>query len=524
MAKILIADSLGATGIGILEEAGHRVDLLSPEDKPRLAELLPQYESVIVRSATRMTRELLEAGERLRVVGRAGIGVDNIDVEAATERGILVVNAPTANSMSATEHTFALLLALTRNVPAADRSMKAGQWDRKSFLGSELHGKTLGLIGCGQIGQRVASRARGFEMQVVAYDPYLSPETARSLGVEPVELDELVARADVVSFHVPLTDGTRNLLDAERIARLKPGCFVVNCGRGGVIDEQALFAALESGQVAGAALDVFSEEPPADFSLASHERVVATPHIGASTREAQARIAEETARMVAAALKGSLAVSAVNLPFRGAGTRGEPYLRLAEQLGCLAASWLSRSAAVRRLEVGLWGVDEELELPVSVAAVRGTLTPALGSGVNYVNAGAVAQERGLEVVRATHSDAVDHRPLIEVVVSAGDSKVSVAGTIHGAGQGRVVRLDGLPLEFEPSGLLLILRNRDVPGVIGRFATLLGDARINIAAIHLARESDDQAIAVLRLDEPPKQDVLESLRELPEVHSADVVSI
>lgn len=523
MAKILIADSLGAAGIGLLEEAGHRVDLLAVEDRPRLAELLPEYDSVIVRSTTRMTRELLAAGTRLRVVGRAGIGVDNIDVEAATERGILVVNAPTANSMSATEHTFALLLALTRNVPAADRSMKAEQWDRKSFLGSELHGKTLGLIGCGQIGQRVASRARGFEMQVVAYDPFLSPEIARSLSVEPVELDELVARADVVSFHVPLTDGTRNLLDAERIARLKPGCFVVNCGRGGVLDEQALLEALNDGRVAGAALDVFAQEPPADFALARHERVVATPHIGASTKEAQARIAEETARMVAAALDGSLAVSAVNLPFRGAGTRGEPYLQLAEQLGCLAASWIE-SAAVDRLQVGLWGIDEELETPVSVAAVRGALTPALGSSVNYVNANAVARERGLEVVRATHSQATDHSLLVEVVASAGEASVAVAGTVHAGGQARVVRLDGMPLEFEPSGLLLILRNRDVPGVIGRFASLLGEAEINIAAIHLARESDDQAIAVLRLDQAPSDAVLEALLALPEVHSADVVAL
>ena len=522
MPRILIADSLGPAGIVILEEAGHRVDLLSADDKPRLAEILPEYDSVIVRSATRLDAGLLEAGTKLKVVGRAGIGVDNIDIQAATERGILVVNAPTANSISATEHTFALLLGLARNVPAADRSLKEGRWDRKSFVGKELYGRTLGIVGFGQIGQRVAARARGFEMNVIAFDPYINADVARSLGVEPVEIDGLVEKADFLTFHTPLTDGTRNLLNGERISKMKPGSVVVNCGRGGVLDEVALLAALESGHLAGAALDVFAQEPPVDFALVRHPKVVATPHIGAMTREAQQRIAVETARMVSAALDGSLSVSAVNLPFRGAGTRGEPFLRLGQQLGRLGASFLG--GAPDRLEVGLWGIDEDLELPVSVAAVKGALTPALGETVNYVNAGTIASERGLDVVRTTHTPSGDYVHLLEVAVAAGDNEVRVAGTIYGVGELRVVRLSGFPLEFEPEGLLLILRNRDVPGVIGRFGAILGDRGINIAAIHLAREADEQAIAVLRLDELPDQAALEALLALPEVHSADVVAL
>ncbi len=522
MAQILITDSLGPAGIALLEEAGHRVDLLAAEDRPKLAELLGDYDSVIVRSGTRLDRDLLAAGTKLRVVGRAGIGVDNIDIQAATERGILVVNAPTANSMSATEHTFAMLLSLARNVPSADRSMKSGDWDRKAFVGNELYGKTLGIIGFGQIGQRVAARARGFEMEVAAFDPFINAEVARSLDVEPMELDDMLPRADFISFHTPLTDGTRNLLDAERIASLKPGAVVVNCGRGGVLDEAALLEAIESGHVAGAALDVFASEPPEDFALAQHPNVVATPHIGASTREAQERIAVETARMVSAALEGSLAVSAVNLPFRGSGTRGEPFLRLAEQLGRLGASCLG--GAPSRLEVALWGVEEALETPVSVAAVKGALTPALGAGVNYVNAGAIANDRGLEVVRASHSEPADYSHLIEVSVSSDVGDISVAGTIYGRGELRVVRLSGFPLEFEPSGLLLILRNNDIPGVIGRFGTIIGDAGINIADIHLARQGDDAALAVLRLDQSPSDALLEQLLGLPEVTSAVVVSL
>lgn len=314
MAKILISDSLDPSGLSLFKEAGVEVHQLTAEERPRLPEILADYEALVVRSSTQVTADLMKAGKKLKVVGRAGIGVDNVDVAAATELGILVVNAPTANLMSATEHTFALLLSLARRVPEADASMKAGEWNRK-LTGVELQGKTLGVIGFGRIGQRVADRARGFEMKVVAYDPFLDATVARKLDVELLPLDDLLARADVITFHTPLTKESRNLLNRERIAKMKKGALVVNCGRGGVIDEEALLEALESGHLGGAALDVFAEEPPKDLRLVRHKRVVATPHLGAQTVEAQERISIETAQMVLAALSGSPEVAAVNGPF-----------------------------------------------------------------------------------------------------------------------------------------------------------------------------------------------------------------
>ncbi len=315
MPKILIADSLDPSGLSLFQEAGMEVHQLTAEERPRLPEILADYEALVVRSSTQVTADLMKAGKKLKVVGRAGIGVDNVDVPAATGLGILVVNAPTANLVSATEHTFALLLSLARRVPEADASTKAGGWDRK-LTGVELQGKTLGVIGFGRIGQRVADRARAFEMKIVAYDPLLDDAAARRLNVELLPLDDLLARADVITFHAPLTKESRNLLSRERIATMKKGALVVNCGRGGVIDEEALLEALESGHLGGAALDVFAEEPPKDLRLVRHKRVVATPHLGAQTVEAQERISIETAQMVLAALSGSPDVAAVNRPVR----------------------------------------------------------------------------------------------------------------------------------------------------------------------------------------------------------------
>jgi D-3-phosphoglycerate dehydrogenase len=319
--RILIADPLEKSGIDILRSAGAEVTVVESADRPRLKELIADADALVVRSATKVTRELLAAAPKLKVVGRAGIGVDNVDVPAATELGVLVVNAPTANVMSAVEHTFALLLALARHIPAADASMKRGEWDRKTFKGVELQGKTLGLVGFGKIGQRVGARARAFEMEVIFVDPAIDAARGRQLGAEKVTVDELVERADVVSFHCPLNPGTRGILGAERIARLRKGALVVNCGRGGVVDETALLAALESGHLAGAALDVYEQEPPNRPELARHPRVVATPHIGAQTDEAQERIAVETANMVIAALAGDERIAAVNRPLAVAGRR-----------------------------------------------------------------------------------------------------------------------------------------------------------------------------------------------------------
>src|SRR3954453_4814230 len=335
MPKILIADTLDPSGLALFAEAGVEVYQLQPDERPRLPEILADYDALVGRSSTQATAELLKAGNRLKVVGRAGIGVDNVDVAAATELGILVVNAPTANLMSATEHTFALLLSLARRVAEADASMKAGEWNRK-LTGIELQGKTLGIIGFGRIGQRVADRARGFEMKILAYDPFLDAAAARRLEVELLPLDDLLARADMVTLHVPFTEQTKNLLNRDRLAKMKKGALLGNCARGGGVDEAALLEALEAAHLGGAALDVFAEEPPKDLTLVRHKKVVATPHLGAQTREAQERISKETAERVVAALGGSLSVAAVTLPSRPTGGRAEPYLALGETLGRMA--------------------------------------------------------------------------------------------------------------------------------------------------------------------------------------------
>lgn len=515
MARILIADTLDPSGLEIFKASGVEIHQLTAEERPRLLEILDGYDALVVRSSTQVTADVLRAGKSLKVVGRAGIGVDNVDVAAATEQGILVVNAPTANLMSATEHTFALLLSLARRVPEADASMKSGGWDRK-LTGVELQGKTLGVIGFGRIGQRVADRARGFEMKIVAFDPFLDGAAARRLEVDLLPLEELLAVSDVVTLHVPLTDQTRNLLNRESLAKMKKGALIINCARGGVIDEEALLEALESGHIGGAGLDVFAEEPPKDLRLVKHKKVVATPHLGAQTREAQERISKETAEMVLAALSGSLAVAAVNLPFRPAGGRAEPYMALGETLGCMACSLLG--SAPQSLKVDVWGLDEALRVPVSVAVLKGVLAPFLGEAVNYVNAERIAGQRGIEVVRSTHSAPGEYPQLVEVTLSGGGKSVEIGGTLFGERDPRVVRFEGYRLEFRPEGKLLVMENRDVPGVVGRIGTLLAEKDVNIADIHLARRGQE-ALAVLRLDQEPTQELLESLRAQPEVKSA-----
>lgn len=523
MFRILVADPLDAIGIAMLGQSGAEVHELQEDERPRLPELIADFDALVVRSATKVTADLLRAGKRLKVVGRAGIGVDNVDVATATELGILVVNAPTANVLSATEHTFALMLALARKLPAADASIKAGVWDRKSFVGCELQGKTLGIVGFGRIGQRVAARARAFEMKVLAFDPFLDASVARREEVEPVSLEEVLRRADVVTLHTPLTAETRNLINAERLALMKPGALLINCGRGGVVDEDALLRALDSGHLAGAALDVYEQEPLQDFVLARHPKVVATPHIGAQTREAQERIATETARMVAMALEGSLAITAVNLPFRPAGPKGTPFLHLGEQLGKLAASLLGGSLS--RLQVDFWGVEDGLQTPVTVAVLKGALTPSMGTGVNYVNAERVAESRGIAVVHSAHRQPSVYAQLVAVKVEGANGTLDLAGTIFGEGDIRVVRFRGFPLEFRPEGTLMVMRNLDVPGVIGELGRHLGAAEINIADIHLAREPGKrEAVAALHLDRQPAAAVVEALRAMSQVLEVRVVDL
>jgi len=512
MYRILVSDPLEPTGLAMLRDAGHEVTELPGEERHRIPELIPDYDALVVRSGTQVTPEILRAGKRLRVVGRAGIGV-----------GILVVNAPTANLLSAAEHTFALLLALARNVSLADSDIKSGAWNRKKWVGTEIQGKTLGVIGFGRIGQQVARRAKAFDMKIVAYDPFLDAEVIRRHDAEPANLEDLLAVADVVTLHVPMTKETRNILSAERIAAMKPGALVVNCARGGILDEVALLEALEEGRIQGAALDVFAEEPPTDYALAAHPRVLATPHLGAQTREAQVRISTETAKMVVKALEGSLTVTAVNLPFRPAGTAGEPFLRLAEKLGTLTSSLLEGS--VNRLDVELRGVEEGLQVPITIAALKGALARHQGEAVNYVNAERVASARGIEVARTASSELADYPNLVTVRLHGSGGSVEASGTLYYDREARIVMLEGYDLEFRPKGTLLVVRNHDVPGVVGKLGTQLGEDGINIAEINLSRRAgSDQALAVARLDQGPPVGFLDRLRELDEVRTADLVDV
>lgn len=523
MYRILIADPLHQSGIRLLEEANVEIHQLTQQERPELVHMIRDFDALIVRSMTKVDAALIASGERLRVVGRAGIGVDNVDVAAATKHGILVVNAPTANLVSAAEHTFALLLSLVRNITQADRSVKGGEWDRQKFLGTELQGKCLGIVGLGRIGRSVALRAKAFDMRIVAFDPYLDPAVAQKIDVQTMPLDELMRLADIVTLHTPLTDQTRNLVGREQIGQMKPGAFLINCGRGGLVDEAALLEGLEQGKIAGVGLDVFVEEPPQDLRLVRHSRVVATPHIGAQTKEAQERVATETARMVLSALSGSLAVTAVNLPFGDVGPPGQVYLSLAEQLGRLAG--LVMGSSIQEVKVDLWGIEKGLRTPVAIAALKGALAAFLGEPISLINAEQMAEERGVELVISTHRRTRDYSHLMGVELRGESAKVTVAGALFGEKDPRVVRFEGKQLEFRPEGRLLVIRNRDVPGVVGRVGSILGDAGVNIAEIHLARnKGSGGSAAVLRLDQAPDQTVIERISTLPEIFSVQSLDL
>ena len=522
--KVLVADAIAADGLAPLRDDG-RFDLIN---KPglsgdALASAMADVDAVLVRSATKITRESLAKAERLKVIGRAGVGVDTIDVDAATEKGIAVLTAPSGNTISACELTFALLLALVRRVPAADRSMHEGAWDRKSFGGAELYGKTLGLVGAGRIGGEVAKRARAFGMRVLVYDPYLTDDRARALDAQLTTLEDVLARADVISLHVPLTEGTQGLIGRERLARRKRGALVVNAARGGVIDEAALVDALRSKHIGGAALDVFEQEPlPKDHPLRTLDNVVLTPHLGASTEEAQQNVALEIAEAVRAALADGDFSRAVNAPAVGSEEmrRLRPLLELAERLGRLASTMLDGAPETAEVRYA-GGADEEALRPLAASALVGLLSTIVGRGnVNFVNASHLAKARGLEVRRTRLGPHPAFAEFVELRTASRDREVRVSGALLGGGHPRIVRIGEYHVDVVPKGTLVILRNRDVPGVIGRVGTLLGNAGINIGEYHQARlEAGGEAIAAISVDGRLDSDVVARLRALPEVIDA-----
>jgi D-3-phosphoglycerate dehydrogenase/(S)-sulfolactate dehydrogenase len=525
--RVLVSDDLSAEGVALMRRAGLEVDVkvgLKPEE---LEALIAEYEGLAVRSATKVTARVLDKAARLRVVGRAGVGVDNVDLNAATRRGVVVMNTPGGSAVTVAELTLAHMLALARHVAQATASVKAGKWEKKRFQGHELSGKTLGVVGIGNIGSVVVERCRGLRMWVVAYDPFISPDAAAKLGVTLVSLDELWAQADVISLHVPLTDQTRNLVDAKALAKMKKGALLVNCARGGVIDEAALAAALASGHLGGAALDVFEKEPPApDNPLLKLDTFVCTPHLGASTEEAQAAVAVAVAEQIAEYLTQGVARNAVNLPSvpREVLERIAPYLSLAEKLGSLAAQIAPPGASEVRIELA-GDLSTAPERPITAQVLKGLLRHVLDLPVNDVNAGTVARERGIKIREERVADPEDYVSLLTVAVRGAGGEAVVAGTVYARNEARIVRVNEFRLEAVPEGDLVLCENDDAPGVVGNIGTALGQAGVNIANIYLSRDATRRkAVSLINVDSAPSPEVLDRLRRLPNVRRVAVVRL
>ncbi len=520
MPRVLISDDLSDRAAAIFRERGIEVDIETGLSEDQLAAKIGTYDGLAVRSATKVTARVLEAAGDLKVVGRAGIGVDNIDVDAATQQGIVVMNTPFGNSITTAEHAIALILALARDLPAANASTQAGKWEKKRFLGVEITGKTLGLIGAGNIGSVVAGRAQGLKMRVIAYDPFLSPERAQDLGIEKVELAELYKRADFITLHVPLTDQTRGLIDTEAFAKMKKGVRLVNCARGGIVVEKDLLQALESGRVAGAALDVFEVEPATQNILFGRDDVIATPHLGAATMEAQEKVAAQVAEQMSDYLLTGAVINALNMPAVTAeeAPKLRPYMALAELLGSFAGQLTETGLKAFRVEFE--GHVAALNTkPIMAAALTGLLRPLLDS-VNMVSAPVIARERDIRCTEVRRDEAVDYETLVRITVTTERMSRSLAGTLFGGARPRIVEIKGIPVEAEIGPHMLYITNRDKPGVIGDLGRTLGEAQVNIATFHLGRaEQGGDAIALLQVDQPVDRELLDRLSALPNVIQA-----
>jgi D-3-phosphoglycerate dehydrogenase len=507
-----------------LEDRGILVDARTGLSEAGLAATIGAYDGLVVRSSTKVTKKVLAAAGNLKVIGRAGIGVDNVDLATATSRGVVVMNTPFGNSVTTAEHAIALMLALARQVPAADRSTRAGKWEKSRFVGTELAGKVLGLIGCGNIGSIVADRAQGLKMRVIAYDPFLAPERARDLGVDKVELDELLARADIISLHTPLTESTYHLLDAEALAGAKPGVRIINCARGGLIDEAALHDAIRSGHVAGAALDVFAEEPARASPLFELEQVIVTPHLGASTAEAQEKVAIQIAEQIADYLTTGAVVNALNMASVSAeeAPRLQPYMKLAGQLGSFAGQLTE--TGLRGATVTYAGQVARLNTrPLTATLLQGLLAPLLAS-VNMVNAPSVARERNIAVTTIHRDQAEGYQTLIRLTVETERGERTVAGTLVHEERPRVVEVNGIETEAQLGPHMLFVRNADKPGLIGALGKTLGDAGVNIATFHLGRVTPGgDALALIEVDQPLSEDLLMAICALPHVNQCKALS-
>jgi len=517
MVKVLISDKLSPLAKQIFEARGIEVDQIVGLTPEQLAEIIPRYDGLAIRSATKVTKAILDAATNLKAVGRAGIGVDNVDIPAATNSGVVVMNTPFGNSITTAEHAIAMMFAVARQIPLANESTHAGKWEKSRFMGVELTSKTLGIIGCGNIGAIAAERALGLKMKVVAYDPYLSVERAEELGVEKVELDDLFARADFITLHTPLTDGTRGILNTEAFAKMKDGVRIINCARGGLIDEAALLVALNSGKVAGVALDVFAVEPAKENPLFGHENVVATPHLGASTSEAQVNVAVQVAEQMADYLLDGAVTNALNMPSVSAedSIRLNPYISLAKQLGGFAGQLTEH--ALQSIQIEYQGDVTDLNTrPLTAIVVEGLLRPLMDC-VNMVNALSIAKERDIDIIETKHESEGDYSTYIKVTVTTEKQTRCVAGTLFADKRPRIVSVKDIMVDAELTPHMLYVSNEDLPGFIGALGTTLGAAGLNIATFNLGRaEEGGEAIALVAIDGPADAKTLAEVAALPHV--------
>jgi D-3-phosphoglycerate dehydrogenase len=522
MPKVLVSDKLSKTAVQIFKDNGVEVDYLPDlgKDKEKLLEVIGQYDGLAIRSASKITQKIIAAATNLKVIGRAGIGVDNVDIPAATQKGIIVMNTPFGNSITTAEHAISLMLSLARQIPEADASTRASKWEKNRFMGVEVTSKVLGVIGCGNIGAIVADRAQGLKMKVIAFDPFLTAERAVDLGVEKVELDNLLARADFITLHTPLTEQTRNIISAEALAKVKDGVRIINCARGGLIDEAALGAALKSGKVAGAALDVFLEEPAVNNPLFDLPNVICTPHLGASTTEAQENVALQVAEQISAYLMTGEITNALNFPSISAeeAPRLTPFVKLAEMLGSFAGQLTETSIKGIRIEYegAVAGLNTR---PMTAAAVTGVLKPLL-QDINMVSAPAIAKERGIQIETVNREQQGAYENYIRLTILTERQERGVAGTVFANGKPRIIQVKGINMEAEPTPNMLYITNEDKPGFIGRLGTLLGQLKINIANFNLGRlDVGSDAIALVSIDSVLSDDQLKQIASLEGVKQA-----
>jgi D-3-phosphoglycerate dehydrogenase / 2-oxoglutarate reductase len=518
--RVLISDSMDPNAAKIFEERGCDVDVITGKTPEELAAMIGDYDGLAIRSSTKVTKAILDAATNLKVIGRAGIGVDNVDIPAASAKGVVVMNTPFGNSITTAEHAIALMFALARQLPEADASTQQGKWEKNRFMGVEVTGKTLGLIGAGNIGGIVASRALGLKMKVVAFDPFLTPERAVEMGVEKADLDTLFAKADFITLHTPLTEQTRNILSRENIAKCKKGVRIINCARGGLVDEAALKEALDSGHVAGAALDVFVTEPAKESPLFGTPNFICTPHLGASTNEAQVNVALQVAEQMADYLVNGGVTNALNMPSLSAeeAPKLKPYMALAEELGSLIGQLAHGDMSNISIEVE--GAAAQLNIKPITCAVLSGFMRRYSDAVNMVNAPYMAKERGLDVREVRHDREGDYHTMLRVSVKTEAGERSVAGTLFGNGQPRLVELFGVKVEADLKGHMLYIVNEDAPGFIGRLGTTLGEAGVNIGTFHLGRqEAGGVAVLLLSVDSPVPVEVVETIHALPGVKRA-----